>query len=89
MESHVSDIVTSLSGRDAGRQMLVLREEDGYLFLADGRGRRAERPKRKKRKHTRHEGACDEWTRRRLAENGRLTNSEIRKALALWAGDNQ
>lgn len=77
----------SLSGRDAGRLMLVLGEEDGYLLLADGKARRAERPKRKKRRHTRHEGTCDEWTRRRLAENGRLTNSEIRKALALWTGE--
>lgn len=69
--------------------MLVLREEGEYLLLADGKCRRAERPKRKKRKHTRHEGACDDRTRQRLAENGRLTNSEIRKALALWAGDDQ
>lgn len=89
MESQVSDIVVSLSGRDAGRAMLVIREEDGYLFLADGKCRRAERPKRKKRKHVRYESACDERTRRRLEETGRLTNSEIRRALALWAGEDQ
>lgn len=86
MQSHVSDIVLSLSGRDKGELMLVLREDDTYLYLADGKGRRAENPKRKKRKHTAHQGPCDEWTRERLFVNGRLTNSEIRKALALWAG---
>ena len=32
-------------------------------------------------------GACDERTRLKLEEGGRLTNSEIRKALALWTGD--
>lgn len=87
MQSHVSDIVLSLSGRDKGKRFVVLVEDDTYLFLADGKGRRAEKPKRKKRKHTAHEGTCDEWTRERMFVNGRLTNSEIRKALAQRAGD--
>lgn len=87
MQPHVSDIVLSLSGRDKGLAMVVVREDDAYLWLANGKGRRAEAPKRKKRKHACYAGACDEWTRARLAENGRLTNSEIRKALAQWAGD--
>ncbi len=86
MQSHVSDIVLSLSGRDKGKAMLVVREDEQYLYLANGKGRRAEKPKRKKRKHTAYQAACDEWTRERLFVNGRLTNSEIRKALALWAG---
>ena len=84
MQSHVSDIVLSLSGRDKGKRLLVVREDDTYLYLADGKGRRVENPKRKKRKHTAHQGPCDEWTRERLFVNGRLTNSEIRKALAAW-----
>lgn len=87
MQSQVSDIVLSLSGRDKGMLMLVVRADDTYLYLANGKGRRAENPKRKKRRHTAHQGACDDRTRERLAANGRLTNSEIRKALALWAGD--
>ena len=82
MRSHVSDIVLSLSGRDKGRLLLVLREEEQYLYLADGRGRRAESPKRKKRRHTAYQGRCDEWTRNRLEQNGRLTNNELRRALA-------
>ena len=89
MQSHVSDIVVSLAGRDAGETLLVLREEENFLWLANGKRRRAERPKRKKRKHTAYAGACDERTRQKLLEMGRLTNSDIRKALALWAGENQ
>ena len=67
--------------------MVVVREDETYLWLANGKGRRAEAPKRKKRKHTAYQGSCDEWTRERMFANGRLSNSEIRKALALWAGD--
>ena len=53
MSLYVGSIVTALCGHDKGRFYLVLREENGYLFLADGKRRRLERPKRKKIKHIR------------------------------------
>ena len=87
MEAHTSDIVLSLSGRDRGQLMLVVAEEGEFLLLANGRVRRAESPKRKRRKHVSRQGACDARTRQRLLEAGRLNNSEIRKALAIWTGD--
>ena len=87
MESHVADIVLSLTGRDKGLLLLVVAEEGEFLLLANGRARRAENPKRKRRKHISHLGTCDARTRQKLMEAGRLTNSEIRKALALWTGD--
>ena len=89
MQSHVSDIVVSTAGRDAGGHFLVLREDETFLWLANGKLRRGERPKRKKRRHTAYAGACDARTRQKLLETGRLTNSDIRKALDLWFGDNQ
>ena len=67
--------------------MLVVAEEGDFLLLANGRARRSENPKRKREKHVSRQGACDERTRLKLEEGGRLTNSEIRKALALWTGD--
>ncbi len=87
MEPHTADIVLSLAGRDKGLLMLAVAEEGDFLMLANGRGRRAEKPKRKRRKHTSYQGPCDERTRKKLTEAGRLTNSDIRKALALWTGD--
>lgn len=85
-QSHTADIVLSLTGRDKGQLMLVVAEEGEFLLLANGRARRAERPKRKRRRHVSLQGRCDERTARKLQENGRLTNSDIRKALALWTG---
>ena len=87
MEAHTADIVLSLTGRDKGRLMLVMAEEGDFLLLANGRARRAESPKRKRRKHVSLQGASDDRTQRKLLEAGRLTNSDIRKALALWTGD--
>ena len=86
-ETHTADIVLSLTGRDKGQLMLVVAEEGDFLLLANGRARRAENPKRKRRRHVSRQGACDERTRSKLLETGRLTNSDIRKALALWTGD--
>ena len=46
-------LAVSLAGKDAGTICLILREEEKYLFIADGRGRRVETPKKKNRKHVR------------------------------------
>ena len=89
MCSHVSDLVISLAGRDRDEVMLVVREEENFLWLANGKLRRAEKPKRKKRRHTTFVAHCDERTREKLLTTGLLTNSDIRKALSIWAGENQ
>ena len=86
-EPHTADIVLPLAGRDKGQLLLVVAVEGDFLRLANGRARRAETPKRKRRRHVSRQGACDERTRSKLLETGRLTNSDIRKALALWTGD--
>ena len=87
VEAHTADIVLSLTGRDKGRLMLVMAEEGDFLLLANGRARRAESPKRKRRKHVSYQGPSDGRTARKLLESGRLTNSDIRKALSLRTGD--
>ena len=89
MCSHVSDFVISLAGRDRDEVLLVMREEENYLWLANGKTRRAEKHKRKKRRHTAFVAHSDARTRDKLLQTGRLTNSDIRKALSIWAGENQ
>lgn len=41
----------SRAGHDKGKLYIVLRVEDDYVFLADGRLKRVESPKKKKQKH--------------------------------------
>ena len=81
----VSDIVVPLCGRDSGMPMLVVGAEGESLFLANGKHRRFERPKRKKRRHTEYRAPCDDWTRDKLRSTGRLSNNDVRRALALYA----
>lgn len=79
-----TDIVRSLAGHDKGRLFAVLETDGEYLLLADGKGRKIESPKRKKRRHTEFVVSPQSDTRlsRKIRGEGRLTNSELRRALA-------
>jgi len=48
MEILKSNIVSSLAGRDKGKYFFVLKIEENFALLADGKGRKLEKPKRKK-----------------------------------------
>ena len=77
-------LAVSLAGRDAGMVCLILRDEEEYLFIADGRGRRVETPKKKKRKHVRLiTGECGEPIR---FSGPALTNRFLRNWLREQAG---
>lgn len=82
MEAKKSDVVLSLSGRDRGKLFLVVGVEDEYVFLADGKTRRIEKPKKKKRKHALF--VCQSKTRAavKLQNGEKVLNSEIRRALS-------
>ena len=85
MSIEIADIVISLNGRDEGKRFLVVGStEEGYLMLADGKSRRIEKPKRKKDKHLEPEGKADDQTASRLSGGEKVTNSEIRRALAKY-----
>ena len=58
MQSHVSDIVVSTAGRDAGGHFLVLREDETFLWLANGKRRTLAKPKRKNKKHVQQTGTA-------------------------------
>ena len=80
-----SDIVKSLNGRDIGKYFFVLNVEDGYAMLADGKGRRVELPKKKKLKHIQLAAKTQMRTAEKIRNNEKITNSDLRKALAEFA----
>jgi len=80
-----ADVVISLNGRDGGKRFLVVETEDGYSLIADGKGRRIEKPKRKKNKHLKLEGKAGALITEKLISGGNVTNNELRKALAAYA----
>ena len=84
-----SDIVKSVAGRDAGSLFFVLATEGDFLLLADGK-RRVENPKRKRLRHVVPTGLDAGAAAERIRSSEKVTNSELRKAIAaLESGGNQ
>ena len=51
MEYRVGQLVRSKAGRDNGVDFVVVKSDNGYVYVADGRMRKLENPKKKKIKH--------------------------------------
>jgi len=81
----ISDIVISLNGRDAGKRFIVIETDGEYSLIADGKGRRLEKPKRKKNKHLKFEEKADSQIADKLIKGEKITNNELRRYLAGYA----
>lgn len=81
-KSYVGSVVRSLAGRDAKRIFVILSVEvdsggeGGYVWLADGRLRRIEKPKRKKLRHLKVLAEADPVLAREIAGDS-LTNRAL------------
>ncbi len=80
-----SDIVVSVNGRDSGKMFFVLNVENEYVLLADGKRRRVDKPKRKKIKHVQLVSAHGGRTAEKIRNGEKITNSDLRRALAAVA----
>ena len=89
MDIAKSNIVKSIAGRDAGDLFFVLASEGDFLLLADGKRRRVEQPKRKRRKHVMLVAQSDAPVARKIRDSEKITNSELRRAIAAYSGGNQ
>ena len=81
-----SNIVKSIAGRDAGNYFFVLATEEDFLLLADGKRRRLESPKRKRARHVQFVAESDSAVAEKIRSSEKITNSELRKALAACTG---
>lgn len=83
MSVALGQIVVSRAGRDAGKKFVVVKVID-HLFveISDGDLRRLEKPKKKKIKHLSKTDEKVESLEEKLKSNSKITNAEIRKALA-------
>ncbi|HIT34682.1 MAG TPA: KOW domain-containing RNA-binding protein [Candidatus Faecousia intestinigallinarum] len=77
-----ADVVVSIAGRDAGQMLYVIAAEDGFVLLADGKGRTLEKPKRKKRKHIQKVLRSETRVAAKLRSGDKVLNSELRRDLA-------
>ncbi|MCL2124927.1 MAG: KOW domain-containing RNA-binding protein [Oscillospiraceae bacterium] len=82
-----ADVVVSRNGRDEGKRFIVIDTDGEYSLIADGKGRRVDKPKRKKNKHLKLEDRADSHITDKLTSGEKVTNNEIRRALAQYAAD--
>ena len=85
MNIEIADVVIPINGRDKGKSFLVIAIENEFSKIADGKGRRLEKPKLKKNKHLRLEGKNIGQITEKLCSGEKITNKELRKALAQYA----
>jgi ribosomal protein L14E/L6E/L27E len=77
----LADIVMSNNGRDAGKKFIVVEKQENYSLLADGKGRRCEKPKLKKNKHMTIIGKASGIVEGKLTSGDKVTNNEVRRAI--------
>ena len=61
----VGKVVVSVMGHDEGKRFLVIREEDAFVYLSDGKSRTMKSPKKKKKKHVE---MCEEHISEQMVE---------------------
>ena len=82
MEADKSSLIVSKAGRDKGQLFYVIDADEQYVYLADGKSRRLEKPKRKKRKHVEQVPRTESRIAEKIRNGEKVLNSELRKVLA-------
>ena len=78
----IADVVRATTGRDQGKLFYVIRADQDYLMLVNGKDRTLEKPKRKKRKHTEKVLRSETRVAEKLRAGDKVLNSELRRDLA-------
>ena len=85
----IADVVISTAGRDQGMYFYVIKEEQQYLYLANGKDRQLDKPKRKKRKHVQKVLRSETRVANKLRAGDKVLNGELRRDLASLSRDMQ
>ena len=80
----LGQVVFSKAGRDSGRKFVVVGIVDElHVLISDGDSRKIDKPKKKKLKHLEIMGQVPDDLQKKLKNGQSVTNSEIRRALAV------
>ena len=88
MEIDKSSLVVSKAGRDQGQLFYVVDTDEQYVYLADGKSRKLEKPKRKKRKHIEQIPRTESRIAEKIRNGDKVLNSELRRELAIYGQKN-
>lgn len=75
---NAGNLVISIAGRDKGRYFLVMKIDEKYVYLCDGKKRKIDKIKKKKIKHVQKTNYFSEKLSEKINKNYEITNKEIR-----------
>ena len=78
----IADVVRSTAGRDSGKLFYVIKTDETFLTLVNGKDRTLEKPKLKKRKHATKVLRSETRVAEKLRSGDKVLNSELRRDLA-------
>lgn len=81
----VGNLASSLAGHDKGQIYFIIREDDEYVYLCDGRLKTTENPKRKNRRHIQIiKRGIDQELAARLAKGESVRDEEVKRTIKLY-----
>ena len=78
------DFVTSISGRDKNGYYVVMSSCGKFVEICDGDLHKVDKLKKKNIKHIKGADAFDEMLKKKISGREKVSDSEIRKALAVF-----
>ena len=87
LKTHIGEFVYVIAGRDKGKCLIVLSSDDTFLYVCDGKRRKADVPKRKNAKHLSFTGEFDKFILDKLFKNEKPTNKEIKHSISKFLGN--
>ena len=82
---NIGDIVLALAGRDSERLFAVVGIiDESYVYIANGKSRKADSPKKKKIRHIELVKKADD-SLNLILKNGKFTNANLRKIISEYS----
>lgn len=82
----VGALVQSIAGHDAGDFFLVVRQEDNFVWVCNGKQRKANHCKQKNLKHITETGLVCDWVETHPEQ---INNTSVKKAIKEMLRDSQ
>ncbi len=80
---------TSKAGHDKGQLYIIIKEEEEYVYLTDGRLKPVDGPKKKKKKHIQIIKRTDQTIQTMIEEEKPLSNEIIKRAIREYANGSE
>lgn len=83
----IGNLARSKAGHDKNDIFVIIKEEDEYVYLVDGKLRTLEKPKRKNKKHIQPIYYNENPLYKKIVDN--INNEDIKRVIKLFKSDKQ